>query len=377
VPVYWGASLAVVMTDSPFIGRLFGPGIPGGGVVAGAAWEQSGRLRITTLDAGHSPLYAEQPSLTSGGFNAEGIRIAWQDGEACWVFIVDAGEEQARCTATAPPQISGQLNSITREHNRLERRFKIGGALLAFSILLPLLLISLFLANRESVAAWVVQRIPVSHEARLGDLLLAQTRLQMKLIENGPDIAAIRAIGSKLTAGSVHRYRWFVAERPEVNAFAAPGGVVVVFRGLLNAAETPEELAGVLAHEVAHAELRHSLQGMVKSLGLRAAASMAFGDISDSVFTDAATRLTELRFSRDAEREADANGLQRLVAARISPEGMVRFYERLASEKRSYPPALLSTHPSSRERLEWLRREAAGLSGPWQPLQVGLGSNKH
>lgn len=364
------------MTNNLFIGRLFGPGIPGAGIAAGGAWEQSGRLRITTPDAGHSIRYAEQPSMTSGGFNAGGLRISWQDGEARWVFIVDAGEEQARCKATAPPQINGQLNGVTREQNRLERRFKAGGALLAFFILLPLLLIVLFLANRERIAAWVVQRIPVTHEAHLGDLLLAQTRLQMKLIENGPDVAAIRAIGDKLTAGSVHRYRWFVAERPEVNAFAAPGGVVVVFRGLLNAAATPEELAGVLAHEVAHAELRHSLQGMAKGLGLRALVAMAFGDISDSVFTDAATRLTELRFSRDAEREADANGLQRLVAARISPEGMVRFYERLASEKRSSPPALLSTHPSSGERLEWLRREVAGLSGPWQPLQVGLGSNK-
>lgn len=365
------------MTDNVFIGRLFGPGMPGAGVVAGAAWEQSGRLRITTPDAGHRILYAEQPSMTSGGFNAEGIRIAWQDGEDSWVFIVDAGDEQIRCKATAPTQISGQLNDITRKQSALERRFKAGGALLAFLLMLPLLLIALFLFNRDSIASWVVQRIPVTHEARLGDMVLAQTRLQMKLTDTGPEVDAIREIGKKLTTGSVHTYRWFVAERPDVNAFAAPGGVVVVFRGLIDAVESPEELAGVLAHEVAHAELRHSLQGLVKSLGLRAAASMAFGDISDSVFSDAATRLTELRFSRDAEREADTNGLQRLVAARISPVGMVRFYERLASEKGASPPVILSTHPASGERLEWLRREAAQLSGPWQSLQVNLNRNKN
>ena len=364
------------MTDSPFIGRLFGPGMPGAGVIAGAAWESSGRLRITTLDAGQRIQCAEQPSMTSGGFNAEGIRIAWQDGEDSWVFIVDAGDEQIRCKTTAPTQISGQLNDITRKQSALERRFKAGGALLVFLLMLPLLLVALFFFNRESIASWVVYRIPVAHESRLGDLALAQTRLQMKLTDSGPEVDAIREIGKRLTTGSVHTYRWFIAERPEVNAFAAPGGVVVVFRGLIDAVASPEELAGVLAHEVAHAELRHSLQGLVKSLGLRALMSIALGGAADSMLADAATRMTELRFSRDAEREADANGLQRLVTARISPEGMVRFYERLASEKRSSPPVILSTHPASGERLEWLRREAAQLSGPWQLLQVNLTGNK-
>ncbi|MDK9718705.1 MAG: M48 family metallopeptidase [Trichlorobacter sp.] len=365
------------MTDSVFTGRLFGPGIAGAGVAAGAAWELTGGLRILPLDPGLGILNAEQPSVTSGGFNAGGLRIAWQDGDASWAFIVDAGDEQARCKATAPPQISEQFNGITRKRNRLERRFKMGGALLSFIILLPLLLIVLFLLNRDRIASWVVQRIPVAHEARLGDMVLAQSRLQMKILDSGPDVDAIRNIGKRLTTGSAHTYRWFVAERSDLNAFAAPGGVVVVFRGLLNSVASSEELAGVLAHEVAHAELRHSLVGMVKGLGLRAAVSMTFGDLSDSVFTDGATRLTELRFSRDAEREADAEGLRLLMAARISPEGMLRFYERLASEKRGSPPAILSTHPASGERLDWLRNEVTKFSGSWQPLQVypGKGTN--
>lgn len=100
------------MTDSPFIGRLFGPGMPGAGIAAGASWEPSGRLRITTLDAGHSILYAEQSSITSGGFNAEGLRIAWQDGEENWMFVVDAAEEQIRCMATAPPRLSGPWQAL-------------------------------------------------------------------------------------------------------------------------------------------------------------------------------------------------------------------------------------------------------------------------
>jgi predicted Zn-dependent protease len=198
----------------------------------------------------------------------------------------------------------------------------------------------------------------------------------MKIIDRGPTVAVISAIGSRLTTGSVHRYRWFVADRREINAFAAPGGVVVVYSGLIRAAGSAEELAGVLAHEVAHAELRHTLRGVIKSLGLRALVSLVTGDISGSVFADAATRLTELRFSRDAEREADAEGLRRLVAARIDPTGMIRFYEKLAAEQRLSPPPILSTHPATGERLESLRQEVSRQKENWQLLPVDIQSIK-
>lgn len=198
----------------------------------------------------------------------------------------------------------------------------------------------------------------------------------MKLIDRGPAVEAISAIGRRLTTGSAHRYRWFVADRPDINAFAAPGGVVVVYRGLLRSADSAEELAGVLTHEIAHAELRHTLRGVIKSLGLRALVSLLIGDLSGSVFTEAATRLTELSFSREAEREADAEGLRRLVAARIDPNGMVHFYEKLAAEQRLSPPPILSTHPATGERLESLRREVSGQKGPWQALPVDMQSIK-
>jgi predicted Zn-dependent protease len=194
----------------------------------------------------------------------------------------------------------------------------------------------------------------------------------MKLSEEGPAVAAIRAIGEPLTAGSPHRYRWLVADSPAVNAFAAPGGIVVVNAGLIRAAGSPEEVAGVLAHEIAHAELRHGLRAMVKGAGLRLLAALALGDYSGTVLAEGAKQLTELGFSREAEREADRDGLRRLVAARIDPAGMVRFFEKLAQEESLAPPELLSTHPATEERLAGLRREAAALRGEWRPLAVDL-----
>lgn len=361
------------MTDRRFSGRLFGPGLPGAGIPATGCWSEGGRLRVSPEGAEREELLAENPVIAAAGFNAESLRINWQAAGGEFAFIVESETDRNTCCASAPPETARHFTSAVGAQIKLERRFRLGGVLLALLLLLPLIGLGVFLLNSDKVADWAVKRISSEQEARLGDLVLTQTKLQMKLLDRGPAVDAVSAIGGRLTSGSIHRYRWFVAERPDINAFAAPGGVVVVFSGLLRSAGSAEEIAGVLAHEVAHAELRHSLRGMVKSLGLRALVSLLIGDVSGSAFADVATRLTELRFSREAEREADDEGLRRLIAARIDPNGMLRFYGKLAAEQRLSPPPILSTHPATGERLERLRQKVAQRSENWVPLPVDLG----
>lgn len=329
-------------------------------------------MRVTVEGAPGTELFAGNPAIAAAGFNSASLRITWEGEAGAYAFVIETDAARATCGVSAPPDIVRSILSASGSRERLERRFRFGGVLLALLLALPLIGIGVFLLNSDRVADWAVKRIPYEQEARLGDLVLAQTRLQMKILDGGPAVDAVSAIGSRLTTGSLHRYRWFVADRSDVNAFAAPGGVVVVFNGLIRSAGSAEELAGVLAHEVAHAELRHSLRGMVKSLGLRALVSLLTGDASGGVFADAATRLTELRFSREAEREADDDGLRRLVKARIDPNGMLRFYQKLAGERRPSPPPLLSTHPATGERLERLRREVAQLRENWEPLPIDI-----
>jgi len=365
------------MSDPPFSGRLFGPDLPDTGVPATGRWSDGETLQVAVEGTSACKLQADHPAIDAAGFNASSLRISWQGEGGAYAFIIEAEAERTICSTSAPAAAVRQLSAAAGVATRLERRFRFGAVLLGLILMLPLLGIGLFLGNSDRVADWAVQRISTQHEAQLGDLVLTQTRLQMKILDRGPAVDAISAIGSRLTTGSVHRYRWFVANRPEINAFAAPGGVVVVYSGLIRAADSAEELAGVLTHEVAHAELRHTLRGVIKSLGLRALVALVIGDISGSVFADAATRLTELRFSRDAEREADAEGLRRLVAARIDPAGMLRFYEKLAAGERLSPPPLLSTHPATGERLESLRQEVSRQKGRWQTLPVDIPSIKN
>lgn len=352
-----------------FSARLFGPQLPGCGVAVTGAWQDDESLQVIGSEV---VLTARVFSITASGFNAERLKISWRDEDREYALIIDGDGERHLCQLGAPPLYSQQILSAGEDQRRVVRRFHLGGAVLAGILLLPLLLLCLAYLNRDHLAEWLVQRIPVQQEARLGDALLAQSRLRMQLIESGTAVEGLRRIGEKLTVGSPHHYRWFVANQQEINAFAAPGGVVVVNAGLLRVVTSADELAGVLAHEIAHAELRHSLKAVVKTLGFRTLLSLTLGDYGGSVFADGLSGLAELRFSREAESEADVEGLRRLVTARINPQGMVSFFATLEREQQRVPPEILSTHPATSERMAALQREIALVTADWDELEVDL-----
>jgi predicted Zn-dependent protease len=134
-----------------------------------------------------------------------------------------------------------------------------------------------------------------------------------------------------------------------VNAFATLGGHIYVFDGLLQQTKTPEELAGVLAHEIAHVRNRHIIQGVVTSLMSAAGLGMALPDGS-AENVGAIHTLLSLRFSRDQEAEADEQGLERLRASHVDAAGFGQFFTRAAGL--SEAPAILSSHPSNDSRAE-------------------------
>jgi predicted Zn-dependent protease len=138
--------------------------------------------------------------------------------------------------------------------------------------------------------------------------------------------------------------------------------------GWLNA-PSPEEAAGVIAHEVAHAELRHGLQGMFKSMGIRAVASMVLGDWSGALLQEGFTGLLEMKFSREAELKANSEGLRLLVAAQVDPSGMSSFMDKLNGKDQSaVPPEFLSTHPASKDLADRLKAASAAAYSPWTAL---------
>lgn len=353
-----------------FVGRLFGPGLPGSGVAANGHW----RGHSLHLSVDEREFVVNSPSLDARGFNAAHWRVSWTSSEGDFAFFLDSVEAKTAFANAAPSGFGAAVKKAAARQNSVERRFRWGWVALGLFLLLPFIAIGVFIFKADVIAEWAVANIPIEQEARIGDFVLAQTRAQMPLVDRGAAVDAVRAIGERLTVGTRHRYRWYVADRPEANAFAAPGGVVVVFSGLLRQTASAEEAAGVIAHEVAHAELRHGMQNMAKQLGLQALVAFALGDTSGAALSGIATDLIGMSFSRDAEREADADGLRRLVAAQIDPKGMVTFFEKLSKlEKGATPPAMLSTHPATGERIDTMREASAAIPIPaagWSSLGI-------
>lgn len=332
-------------------GRLFGPDLPGSGVPVEAEW-QAERLLFQLAEG---ELASGELRIEAGGFNSSQVRITFTAARGSYAFLVET-QDVPGLLHTVPPGQRSRFEAAAARPRALDRRLRF--AALAGLVVGLVGFLGAWLGVSWA-ASRLAQRISPAHEQLLGELVLAQVRATTPLIEDGAALDAVRTLGDALTPGSRYRYRYFLAQSGEINAFAAPGGIVVVNTGLIGVADGPEELAGVLAHEVAHAELRHGTAALLKSAGIGVLWSWLLGGL-DPDYARLAGHFSELKFSRDAERQADAEGLRRLRAARLDESGMITMFEKLAKQSASgvVPPVWFSTHPDVEERLAWLRKHA-------------------
>ncbi|MHA1154337.1 MAG: M48 family metallopeptidase [Alphaproteobacteria bacterium] len=229
------------------------------------------------------------------------------------------------------------------------------------------------------LAGWTAARIPVSWEEALGQRAFEElTEVFAAVRDDAPkfcETEAGRAALDRLVArlavpaaaqvAAPYRFQITVLDIEMANAFALPGGRVVLFRGLIEKAGDASEVAGVLAHEMGHVTHRHGTQAILRGLGLEVLFGLMLGDLGEGLFGDIGTTLMSLSYSREAEAEADRVALALLDQTGIGTQGLAAFFDRLAETDGDPPSALqlLSTHPSHEARARLFAR-AEGAEGP-------------
>jgi beta-barrel assembly-enhancing protease len=251
------------------------------------------------------------------------------------------------------------------------------------------LFVVLLFALKSTLAGFAANRLPLSWEAQFGDAVFESVKAQSKIVDDPKWSAQFEAVTTRLLRGltnSEYTFKFHVVEAEDVNAFAIPGGHIVVHTGLLKAVDRPEQLAGVIAHEMAHVTERHSLRNLVESAGLALVVQTLFGDASAliAVASGGSEFLLRQKFSRDVEREADDVGWNYLLAANVDPRGAIEFFGKLQKEMEKNAAAsavdgrfnLVSTHPATPERIARLEAKwnALARTNGFEPIVQSLGS---
>lgn len=227
------------------------------------------------------------------------------------------------------------------------------------------LLVALYLWGVPALADTVTKRLPIEWEQKLGEAVEESLLAGEEVCDDSKAQAAVAQLVEQLQAGApAHPYtlRVHVVKSSLVNAFALPGGIIVLYTGLIEAMDGPGEVAGVLAHEIQHVLLRHGTQSLVRELSLAILVGALLGDANGAMQTgiELAKQVGGLRYSRDTEREADRRGMHLLQTAKIDPQNMVRSFERLGKAVGEQGPvlSLISTHPDTAERIATLQKMA-------------------
>ncbi len=220
-------------------------------------------------------------------------------------------------------------------------------------------------------------------EARLGEALLAEGRHDPSYIDDPAVSQYLTEMGYRLAehaSGTPPRLTLFSIRDPSINAFAMPGGLIGVHSGLVVATQNESELAGVVAHELAHVQQRHVARGLAQQgqsdammlglmLGALAAAAAGASQLAmgAAAFGQAAVINSQLSFSREAEREADRVGVQMMSGAGYDPAGMVSMFDRMSRDARFNQgggPGYAGTHPLSLDRMSDMQNRVRGLAAP-------------
>jgi beta-barrel assembly-enhancing protease len=370
---------------TPYIARF------SDGKTAGSA---DARARLTErgveidLSGRHEPLVWPYGALSSAEpLNKHSIdallTYSYQPGATLFV----SNPEFARKLAVAAPQLSTSA-----------QRWRVMRPLM-WAVALVFAVSAVMWVMNVSVARGIAGLLPDEARRALGKTAMESFTNSRRVCSSPKGTVALKRLTEKLSkaSGTNKSFDVIVVDWDLLNAFATPGEQIVLTRGLIQKAGGPDEIAGVLGHEMGHGIELHPEAGIVRAIGLSAAIELMMGGSAGTI-GNLGLMLAQLSYSRDAEREADLQALRLLKAAEISPKGLSEFFDRVArldgerggksktGDAKGDGPAtdpdgssslsrILRSHPLTEERRKLIEAQAPYQSSPalgaedWQALQ--------
>lgn len=211
-------------------------------------------------------------------------------------------------------------------------------------------------------------------DVEIGKQVSQDAEQKLKLINDSQITTYINTLGRRLASrapGEHYAYQFKVVNDQAINAFALPGGFLYINRGIFENADNEAQLAGVMSHEISHVALRHGTNQMSKAYAAEAPLAVlggvlgnnSIGGVLAQTGASFAANSVLLKFSRDAERQADLMGTQILYDSNFDPRAMAEFFEKLEAQGGSRGSEFFSSHPNPGNRIGSVNQEITRLGG--------------
>ncbi|MEO3416894.1 M48 family metallopeptidase [Roseovarius sp. CAU 1744] len=295
------------------------------------------------------------------------------DGLTVTLFSEEGDEsprEPARLTLR-DGEMNARIRRLCPDLHRRDVSRGTWGRVIRYATLATAAVLLMLFVILPRMADTLADLIPVEKEIAFGKSITLQIERALGATDlgdlhcEGPEgQAALDKMLTRLTADQTLEYDLDVTvfDHPMLNAFAAPGGQVIIMRGLLDQASGPDTVAAVLAHEIGHVERRDPTRHALRTVGSAGLLSMVLGDFSGGTIAALlGEQLLRASYTREAEADADGFALDMLNAADIDSSGMAEFFEKLEKLEGGLPEvaAYFATHPASAARAQRARDNAA------------------
>jgi Zn-dependent protease with chaperone function len=281
------------------------------------------------------------------------------------VIISDQLKFLSALASISSGKLKDKLQARISSHKRETLHIFFGWTSVAAAVILIIILVC---TGADLVAGLALAQVPPSVETALGKAFFESYALHHRMEAQSSQSEHIQEVGSKLTeklGTTPYQFKFFIESNSSVNAFALPGGYIVLHSELVKRAKNDDELACVMSHEIGHVIKRHAMRAAFYSAGSGLCLLALFKGQNSLVFLlRQFLKLDQLRYSRAQEKEADGIGVKLAMDAGYDPANLITFFVRLKKELGNADNRvleILSSHPMTDERVAYIHNEICRL----------------